>query len=135
MAAGRPARLQRGRQVEDVLVEERHLPVLVGVVEVDGGLEGPPATGTPDAGGEVRGEVVPELEEQDEELAVRRGESEPRGVEVDDDGAGLVSFAKAASIASVTGCGVGTSGSKPLRPTRVRPIRAPLRPFGSTNRV
>ncbi|TMH83809.1 MAG: hypothetical protein E6H49_00980 [Betaproteobacteria bacterium] len=46
-----------------------------------------------------------------------------------------VSFAKAASMASVTGCGVGTNGSKPLRPTRVRPIRAPLRPFGSTNCV
>jgi len=54
-------------------------PVLVGVVEVDAFWRVLP-TGTPTRW-QSTGEVVPELEEQDEELAVRRGEGEPRGVE------------------------------------------------------
>src|SRR5207302_9240637 len=44
--------VQRVRQVEDVLVEERHLDIRVGLVEVDGCLQRPAGNGHAEAGGD-----------------------------------------------------------------------------------
>ena len=57
------------------------------IVEVDGGLERAARDRNASARGEVGGHVVAELVEEHEELAVRRGEFEPRRIEIDDRGA------------------------------------------------
>src|SRR5215471_15591087 len=55
-------------EVEDVLVEERHLDVRMGIVEIDGGLQSAARHWHAGARGEVIRDIVPEVETEDEEL-------------------------------------------------------------------
>jgi len=105
------------------------------IVEVDRALKVSACDRHADARLEVGGDVTFEIVEQDEELAVRWGKTKPwvsRSIII-----APASFSawKEASIASKTGCGVGTFGSNPFSPARVIPILAPFSPFGFTNCV
>src|SRR2546430_15631773 len=85
----RVAGVERVRQVEDVLIEEWHLDIRVGVVEVDGCLQRPAGNRYADAGGKVGSEVVLEVIEQYPKLASRGRESESCRVQIDDGRAGV----------------------------------------------
>jgi len=77
--------VHRLRQVEDVLVEERHLVSGVGVVVVDAVCSVPPATGTvPLRVAKYLATSNFEVVEQHQELAVGRRENEPGRVQIDD---------------------------------------------------
>ena len=78
---------QRIGQIPKVLVEERHLDVRMGVVEVDGGLQRPARHRHADARAEIRRHVVAEFEKQYEELAIGRCEIETRRIQVNHRGA------------------------------------------------
>src|SRR5215471_15029581 len=70
-------------EVEDILVEERHLDVRMGIVEIDGGLQSAARHWHTGARGEVRLHVVPKVETEHEELAGASGEVVAERVEVD----------------------------------------------------
>src|SRR5215472_18434509 len=60
---------ERVAEVEDVLIEERHLDVRMSVVEVDSALQRTARNWDADARGEVGLHVVAEVKTEDEELA------------------------------------------------------------------
>ena len=72
-------------KLEEVLVEERHLLVRVGIVEVDGALQRPASHRHAARGSrrEVFRDVVAEIEAEDQELAVGGWEVETGRVQVD----------------------------------------------------
>src|SRR5882724_377753 len=112
--------------LKHVLIKKRHLHVSMRVVEVDGALQRASRHRHTDASGEVRLDVVAEIEVQHQGLAASRSMTVAPAA---------VSASTASSNASSTGCGVGTNGSNPPSPARVRPRRAPWRPLGFKNCV
>src|SRR5262249_35026654 len=78
---------QRVGEVEDVLIEERHLHVGMGIVEIDGGLQSPAGDRHAGPGSKVCLYVITEIEQQNQQFAVSRGESEASRVEIDYGGA------------------------------------------------
>src|ERR1700730_1136718 len=76
------------REIEDVLVKERHLNAGMSVVEIDRGLKIPAGDRHSDAGCKVFRDVALEIVKQHEEFAVSTRGCEARSIEVDDSGPG-----------------------------------------------
>src|SRR5262245_53391738 len=67
---------KRVGQVEDVLIEERHLDVSMGIVEIDRGLQSPAGDRYAGPRGKVCFQVIAEVEQQNQKFAVSGGEGE-----------------------------------------------------------
>src|SRR4051812_3777337 len=80
--------LDRLRQLEDVLVKERHLYVGVGVVEVDRSLQCPARHRDTDARGKVVRDITLEIVKEDKELTVGWWENESCGIKINHGSAG-----------------------------------------------
>jgi hypothetical protein len=126
---------ERVREVEDVLVEERHLTRGIGVVEVDDRPECPARHRHPDAVAQYWFRSFLKSKRRTSSSPSAEGNVNPAASGSITVAPAVVSAWTAASNESSTAGGVGTFGSKPFRPARVGPSRAPLRPFGSANFV